>query len=102
MFLNVSSTNKREYEKNENRALYFLYQKFAAGRFFNSCLTQPNKFVIAVYITNMIFTLYRCNDWQISFPFDSACIRRVFFSASLWLPFRWSNLASFTVCISIQ
>lgn len=64
---------------------------------FNPCLSQPNKFVIVVYTTDMIFTLYRCDDWQIGFE----CVFCAF-SLVLWLshpiPFRFC-LASFFVCL---
>lgn len=86
--------------KRKNRRFYWMnsFTKLAAGRSFHLCLSQPNKFVIVVYITNMIFTLYRCDDWQISFLFDAECVCVAFlaFAPSA----HWSRLASFGCSVS--
>lgn len=74
--------NEREFTKIKKtmrkKPLILLNEFFSSnwlpGVHFKPCLSQPNKFVIVVYITDMIFTLYRCDDWQISFLFDSTCV----------------------------
>lgn len=65
--------------------------------------SEPNKFVIAVYITDMIFTLYRCDDWQIDFHLircDSIFLRS--HSLSLSFSFRLSSLYRFVALDSMS
>lgn len=62
----ISSAQMKEHVKRKKQDWFF--QRICCRAFlFIPCLSQPNKFVIVVYTADMIFTLYRCDDWQIGF-----------------------------------